>query len=159
MGKNIDISDLLLTGPEEKVTRHSFGAKSWLKAAAALAANGFTRPEIADKLELSDTELDIAYKSPDFPKLVSTELASRGISVSTFLRSQVVDAILLISNMMSDPRVKDQTRLAAARDLLDRTVGRVTTPIEPADTSSDLASRAAAIDAEIETLESQERLA
>ena len=92
---------------------------------AYLAASGMTMRDIAFRTDLSSVRVQQLLKMPTLKSLVEDERQKLyGDNIEQQIKQEVPEALRVVSDMMTDREAKHGTRLSAAKDLLDRAIGR-----------------------------------
>jgi predicted transcriptional regulator len=130
-----------------------------MRLVAWLTAQGKSRTEIANILDVSPATVTNTLKHPSCKALVKSIIDEIGQdAVKTFLQTEVLSSLeTLVAIRDSDE--KGQVRIAAANSILDRALGKPTQHIESSDAKSSEAVRVEneALNSQLEAVEAQLR--
>lgn len=109
------------------------------KAMCHLAALGYNKSEIARNLGLNNSTVSVFLKATSVKKEIAriqTQFWSR--DNKKLFQTMLPRAVTTVYNLMCSRKVKDQTRLDAAKTLLDRALGK---PVQEIEHSGNLISQ------------------
>lgn len=130
--------------------------KPWHRLAIMLAAQGCTVTEIAGKLERSIAWVSLLLRQPWARERLTNEINSQGRDeLETLIKGASAEAFRQIKSL-SEVAESEAVRLAAAREILDRHLGKPVQKVEQKNTNFNLDVNE--IDKEIKALEEQERM-
>lgn len=102
----------------------------WMKA------QGYSNREIAAATGYTPTHIGTITAQPWFRKKVAEIINSEGRdAVKVMLQGEVMPSIELLRTVRDDPTAKKSDRVTAAKDLLDRFLGKPTVHVETNNTS------------------------
>ena len=103
----------------------------WHRAAAFCFALGATSREVARRLGKSEPAVQNLLKQPWFQKEVTTIMAEYGHrDVATLFQAEQYNSLATLTELRDNPKVPAAARIACARDILDRALGKPTQRIE-----------------------------
>lgn len=127
----------------------------WHRAAAFCFALGATSREVARRLGKSEPAVQNLLHQPWFQKEVTTIMAEYGHrDVATLFQAEQYNSLATLTELRDNPKVPAAARIACARDILDRALGKPTQRIETIGmpTSDDPVAEVAQLSEEISRL-------
>jgi len=154
----MDSLDCLI--PTEKVVSlldKKYGKQSMVvKTVALLTANGFTTQDIAEELELPVSEIHNVLSQPackeHLRRLMMNVSPER---LNSIIKAVAVDAIIKMSSLLTS--LDDRTVFAAAKYIIDRSLGDIDKPKNPLLKQQDASNPKAALDAITQQINSAQR--
>lgn len=129
--------------------------KPWHRLAIMLAARGSTVTEIACKLERSISWVSLLLRQPWARERLTQEIMAEGRDeLDVLIKGASAEAFRQIKSL-SEVAESEAVRLAAAREILDRHLGKPVQKVEQKNTNLNLDINS--IEKEIKALEEQER--
>lgn len=118
------IDELLANGSQPKQVVNS-GMEHWRAVAiASLFAQGCTPEEIAVVTGLSQEQTEFFLTTPAVERELARIAVRLDLPVEEFIAGSEKQAAFTIRNLLIAKGVKDETRLKAAQDIIDRSKGR-----------------------------------
>jgi hypothetical protein len=103
----------------------------WHRAAAFCFSLGATSREVARRLGKSEPAVQNLIHQPWFQKEVTTIMAEYGHrDVATLFQAEQFNSLATLTELRDNPKVPASARIACARDILDRALGKPTQRIE-----------------------------
>lgn len=119
-------------------------------------AAGKTAREIADQTNYSYSSVSQVLRQPwARERVVQILKETGGDMVRHFLNSEVSPSLEVIRDIRDDPKAKPADRITAAKDLIDRALGKATIMVESKSEVKNIPSDAARLDAEIAAVRKQ----
>jgi transposase-like protein len=105
--------------------------KPWHRAAAYMFARGSTIKEVANALELTSVTVSNALKQPWFQQNVMELMAEKGAEdILELFRAEQFNSLITLVELRDSEDVSPTVKLNAAKDILDRALGKPTQRIE-----------------------------
>jgi hypothetical protein len=122
----------------------------WHKAAAAMFAAGEKSRKIAQVFGKSETWISNLIRQPFFQARISAFLSESTRNVMAELKTQELASLATLVEIRDDPKAPAAARVQAARDILDRAMGRPVARVEAVNevTSSDPVGEVRMLEAE-----------
>jgi len=98
---------------------------------AYLAASGLNRREIAERVGMHYSQVNIILSQPEVKKQIRQIITENcGDEVEAFLKSEVVPSIEVLSEIAQDRNAPKSARVSAANSILDRACGKAVAKLE-----------------------------
>lgn len=120
---------------------------------AHMRARGFSVKEIAKATGYTPVMVGLALRQPFARRIIAKALERDDRAVGEALRAEVMPSIDTLVEIRDDDSAPKNARLGAAKELLDRYLGKATQPIEV--TSGDVPNDIEAIEIELESIKSR----
>jgi hypothetical protein len=109
----------------------------WHRAAALAFALGATCRDVARQLEKSEPAVQNLLRQKWFQTQVTTMMAEYGArDVMELFRAEQFNSLITLIELRDNPRVPSSSRIACARDILDRALGKPVQRVETAQVTS-----------------------
>src|SRR4029077_483972 len=124
----------------------------WHRAAALAFALGATCRDVARQLERSEPAVQNLLRQKWFQKHVTTMMAEYGArDVMELFKAEQFNSLTTLIELRDNPKVPSSSRIACARDILDRALGKPVQRIEATQvtTSDDPVAEVARLEQEV----------
>lgn len=122
---------------------------------AYMRARGFTIREIAKATGYTPVMIGIALRQPFARKIINEALTKDDEMLSAALRAEAMPSIDVLVEIRDDDSAPKNARLGAAKELLDRYLGKATQPLEVR--NGDMPADIDAIEAELASIKSRKQ--
>lgn len=132
--------------------------RPWHRVVIYLAAQGETNRNIAKRFGCSEAWISQLTRQPWFKARFLQELKESGQDIlQATLKTHALPALEKVIEVMNNEKSKPSEQLTAAKDILDRFLGKAVTKIESKGTLdiTQASEKVSAVDAELEQLERQ----
>lgn len=127
------------------------------RLAIMLKARGVSNHEIAKTLKYTDSWVSQLMRQPWAQERLLSEMQTEGMdAVRSLIEGEATNNIFTIIDIRDNPGVKPQTRLDAARSLLEQFIGKATQKIE-SETTIHHANDIATVDRELDEIRREEQ--
>lgn len=107
----------------------------WTMAAKCLALK-MTYEETGHYCDVDKASVQLALRAPAFQVMLKRELEARCTPLVSLFADAGVNAFLKVVEIMEDPKTPKATALAAAREIIDRNLGKAAQTIKHEDTEA-----------------------